>query len=31
MTRRPKVNLDELCDAYAMNNAELEHFLDVEK
>lgn len=27
---RTKVNLDELCDAYAMNNEELEHYLDVE-
>lgn len=25
-----KVNLDELCDAYAINNEELEHYLDVE-
>jgi Uncharacterised protein family (UPF0158) len=25
-----KVNLDELCDAYAMNNEELDHYLDVE-
>lgn len=27
---RTKVNLDELCDAYAMNNEELEHYLDVQ-
>jgi len=25
-----RINLDELCDAYAINNEELEHYLDVE-
>lgn len=30
MMRSLKANLDELCDAYATNSAEIEHFLDIE-